>query len=68
MRAAGAGLWLPPGPLLRATAEHLAKAQFAAKRRPDDCALLYCALGKKAVLQVSQPPPPVSRLRAAVVA
>lgn len=33
-------------------AERLAKAQFAARRNPDDCALLYCALGKKSVLQV----------------
>jgi RAVE protein 1 C terminal len=35
----------------RAEAEELAKAQFAAKRDPNACALMYVALGKKQLLQ-----------------
>ena len=37
---------------VRQLAEQLAKAQFAAKRNPHDCALLYVAMGKKTLLQV----------------
>jgi hypothetical protein len=50
LRAAGAGFWLRDAALLRPTAEALARAQFAARRRPEDAALLYCALGKRALL------------------
>lgn len=37
--------------MLRATAEALAKAQYSSSKDPHDPALLYAALGKKAVLQ-----------------
>ncbi len=52
LRALGAGFWLTDPDLAHSVAERLAKAQFAARRSADDCALLYCALGKTAVLQV----------------
>ncbi len=50
LRAAGAGFWLRDAALLRPTAEALARAQFATRRRPEDAALFYCALGKRALL------------------
>ena len=40
---------------VRQLAEQLAKAQFAAKRDPHACALMYIALGKKTLLQVRHP-------------
>ncbi len=49
---AGAGFWLTDAGAVRAQAEALAKAQFAARRDPQDCALLYIALGRRALLQV----------------
>lgn len=52
LRAAGAGFWLRDPGLVLDVGEKLAKAQFAAARKPDACALLYVALGKKATLQV----------------
>ncbi len=52
LRSLGAGFWLRDYRLLAALAERLAKQQFAARRNADDCALLYCALGKRSVLQV----------------
>ena len=51
LRAVGAGLWLPRGDALRAAIEAAAKAEFSATRRPEACALLYLALGKKGALQ-----------------
>lgn len=39
---------------MRQLAEKLAKAQFAAKRDPHDCTLMYIALGKKTLLQVTR--------------
>ena len=45
----GAGFWLREGVAERA--EALAKAQFAARRDAHDCALLYLALGRRALLQ-----------------
>lgn len=53
LRRLGAGFWLRDRALLASTAERLAKQQFAARRNADDCALLYSALGKRSVLQVS---------------
>lgn len=53
LRSLGAGFWLRDFRLLATLAERLAKQQFAARRNADDCALLYCALGKRSVLQVS---------------
>ena len=55
LRCLGAGFWLRDFGLLATLAERLAKQQFAARRNADDCALLYCALGKRSVLQVSCP-------------
>ena len=52
LRRLGAGFWLRDAGLLAGLAERLAKQQFAARRNADDCALLYCALGKRSVLQV----------------
>ena len=49
---AGAGFWLVDAATVRVQAEALAKAQFAAKRDPQDCALLYIALGRRTLLQV----------------
>ena len=51
LRDCGAGFWLRDPTLLASTAESLAKSRFAARRNPDDAALLYAALGKKSVLQ-----------------
>jgi hypothetical protein len=48
----GAGFWLTEAEAQRATAEELAKAQFAATRDPHECALMYIALKKKATFQV----------------
>lgn len=48
---AGVGFWLTDAGAVRAQAEALAKAQFAARRDPQDCALLYIALGRRALLQ-----------------
>lgn len=48
----GAGFWLRDSHVLTSMAERLAKQQFAVRRNADDCALLYCALGKRSVLQV----------------
>ncbi len=50
---AGVGFWMTDPKQVRQLAEQLAKAQFAAKRDPHDCALLYIALGKKTLLQVT---------------
>jgi hypothetical protein len=52
LRQLGVGFWLRDPKLLASTAEQLAKQQFAERRCADDCALLYCALGKRSVLQV----------------
>ncbi len=52
LRQLGAGFWLREPRALAGIAERLAKQQFAARRTADDCALLYCALGKRSVLQV----------------
>ena len=46
------GYWLTDYTQVRQLADQLAKAQFAAKRDPHDCALMYIALGKKTLLQV----------------
>jgi hypothetical protein len=51
LRALGIGLWLTDPSVLRATAESLAKAQYAVSKDPHEAALLYAALGKKGVLQ-----------------
>lgn len=52
LRRMGAGFWLRQQPVLTSIAERLAKQQFATRRNADDCALLYCALGRRSVLQV----------------
>lgn len=41
--------------MCRAKAEELAKAQYAARRDPHAAALMYIALGKKALLQGALP-------------
>jgi hypothetical protein len=51
LRAIGVGFWLTEPAALWATAEALAKAQFAATKDAHEPALMYAALGKKAVLQ-----------------
>ncbi|KAL4433701.1 hypothetical protein ABPG75_000142 [Micractinium tetrahymenae] len=51
LRQLGAGFWLRDPRALASIAERLAKQQFAARRNADDCALLYCALGRRTVLQ-----------------
>ena len=51
LRALGVGLWLPQGDTLRNAIEAAAKAQFTKRKDPEDCALLYIALGKKKQLQ-----------------
>jgi hypothetical protein len=48
----GAGFFLTNVAALKALAEAMARAQFAASRNPDDCALMYTALGRKQTLQV----------------
>ncbi len=45
----GAGFWLREGVAERA--EALARVQYAGRRDPHDCALLYLALGRRALLQ-----------------
>ncbi|KAG2488583.1 hypothetical protein HYH03_012902 [Edaphochlamys debaryana] len=50
MRKVGAGFWLADPRALRDQAEALARAQFARRKEPYDCALLYLALGRKALL------------------
>lgn len=50
LRALGVGFWLTDAAALRSTAEALARAQYAASKDPHAPALLYAALGKKAVL------------------
>ena len=52
MSQAGVGFWLTDPKQVRQLADQLAKAQFAAKRDPHDCALMYIALGKRTLLQV----------------
>jgi hypothetical protein len=49
---AGVGFWLADRCAVHKLALDLAKAQFAARRDPHDCALMYIALGKKSLLQV----------------
>ena len=51
LRALGAGFWLPQGNDLRAALDTAAKVQFASRKDPQDCALLFVALGKKGQLQ-----------------
>ena len=51
LRALGAGFWLPQGDPLRAALDAAAKVQFARRKDPQDCALLFVALGKKGQLQ-----------------
>ena len=58
----GAGFWLREGVAERA--EALAKAQFAARRDAHDCALLYLALGRRALLQVNTHTQPRASRRA----
>eukprot|EP00884_Botryococcus_braunii_P004810 jgi/Botrbrau1/1432/Bobra.0063s0124.2 len=50
LRKAGAAFWLPDESI-RPTAEALAKAQFAVRKDPHDCSLMYLALGKRTLLQ-----------------
>ncbi|GIM04382.1 hypothetical protein Vretimale_8962, partial [Volvox reticuliferus] len=50
LRKVGAGFWLADPRVLREQAEALAKAQYARRKEPYDCALLYLALGRKALL------------------
>lgn len=50
LRAAGAGLWMTDVKEAHEHASTLAKAQFAAKRNPQDCALLELALGRQRVV------------------
>lgn len=51
LRGLGAGLWLVDAAAARAVAELLARSQFSRHRDPYECALMYLALGKRAVLQ-----------------
>ena len=55
LRHLGAGFWLRDHDTLARTVDQLAKQQFAARRNADECALLYCALGRRSVLQVINP-------------
>eukprot|EP00803_Ostreobium_quekettii_P006943 evm.model.scf_1246.1 EVM.evm.TU.scf_1246.1 scf_1246:4740-12226(+) len=50
LRAAGAGLWMTDAKAAQEHASSLAKAQFAAKRDPEHCALLNLALGRQRVV------------------
>ena len=59
---AGVGFWLTDYSQVRQLAEQLAKAQFADKRDPHDCALMYIALGKKMLLQVLYPHNKLSKI------
>ena len=47
LRALGVGYWLPFGDTLRNALDAAAKVQFAKQKNPEDCALLYIALGKQ---------------------
>lgn len=47
------GLWLRDSRAVQKFALDLARAQYAARRDPHDCALMYIALGKKSLLQVT---------------
>ena len=51
LRALGVGFWLPQGDALNKVLETAAKAHFTKRKEPEDCALLYIALGKKKQLQ-----------------
>ena len=51
LRALGGGFWLPQGDALRAALDTASKVQFASRKDPQDCALLFVALGKKGQLQ-----------------
>lgn len=51
MRKVGGGYWLTGRAAARAVAERLAQQSYSHHRDPFACALLYVALGKKAVLQ-----------------
>lgn len=48
---AGAGFWLTEPSVAKQQAEALARWQYSKAKDPHDCALLYLALGRKAVLQ-----------------
>ena len=50
LRALKVGLWLKSHKDLQKRIEQLAKSQFLKKRDPYDCALMYVALNRKAVL------------------
>ncbi|KXZ50483.1 hypothetical protein GPECTOR_16g658 [Gonium pectorale] len=50
LRKVGAGFWLADPRVMREQAEALAKAHYARRKEPYDCALLYLALGRKALL------------------
>ena len=50
LRACAAPLWLPGAAPLRAACEAAARAAYLAAKQPADAALLYCALGRAAVL------------------
>jgi hypothetical protein len=47
----GAGFWLTEPSVAKQQAEALARWQYSKAKDPHDCALLYLALGRKAVLQ-----------------
>jgi hypothetical protein len=51
LRAVGAGLWLTDPAAASAAAEALARAQYARRRDPHDCALMYVASGRRGLLQ-----------------
>ncbi|CAG9466524.1 unnamed protein product [Pedinophyceae sp. YPF-701] len=51
LRLCGVGYWLTDPALARATAERVAKAEYATTRDPEACALWHIALGRKSVLQ-----------------
>ena len=51
LRALGVGFWLPQGDALNRALEGAAKAHFTRRKEPEDCALLYIALGKKKQLE-----------------
>jgi len=50
LSAASAPLWLPSAAALRAACEAAARAAYLSRRRAEDAAPLYCALGRYAVL------------------
>ena len=51
LRSLGTGIWLPNGETLRQLIDGAAKAHFVRRKDPQECALLYLALGKKTQLQ-----------------